>query len=90
VDAQVAQALQGIGQLPRGEGTAFIAVGNITVLAVDASEGAAGKEDRAGAAGTGDRRLLPKVRGSPGDEHLLPEAAETRTDGAVSAASART
>ena len=61
-------------------------VGDIPVLAIDAATGASGKEDRTSAAGTGDRRLFPQMRGRAGDEQLITEAAETGPDGAVSLA----
>jgi len=84
--AEVREALQGVGELPGREGAALVAVGNIAVLAIDAAEGAAGEEDRAGAAGPGDGRLLPEVGSDPGDEHFIGEAAETGGRGAVRAA----
>ena len=86
MNVQIRQALQRIGQFPRGKGAAFVAVGDITVLAVDAAERAAGEKDRAGAEGAGDRRLLPQMGGRAGDEQLIAEAAETVPDGAVSLA----
>ena len=83
MDAEVTETLQRIRKLPRGEGTARVPVGDIPVLAVDTAQGAAGEEDRAGAAGAGNGRLLPQMRGRAGDEHLIAETAETVPDGAV-------
>ena len=88
MDAQVGQPLQRVGQFARGERAAFVPVGNITVLAINAAEGTAGKKDGACAADTGDRRLLPQVRRGAGDEHLLTQAAEARPDGPVNTATA--
>ena len=50
VYAQVCQALQRVGKLLRGEETALIPMGNISVLAIDAAQRAARKKDSAGSA----------------------------------------
>jgi hypothetical protein len=65
-------------------------MGDFAVLAIDTAQRAAGKENGAGAACTGNRRFLPQVRSGPGNEHLRPEAAETRLRGAIRAALPRT
>ena len=89
MDAEVRETAKRVGKLTGRKRTSFIAVGNITVLAVNAAKGTAGEKDRTGAAGAGDRRLLPKMRGDAGDEHFAAETAETGMRGAVSAAPAR-
>ena len=43
-------------------------------------------KDRAGSAGTGDRRLLPQMRRDPGNPHLLPQTAESGAHRTVGAA----
>ena len=83
VHAEVLQALQGIRKLRGRERPAFIAVGNVAVLAVDTAQGAAGEEDGSGAVGAGDRGLFPVMRSDPGDEHLTAQAAETKVRGAI-------
>ena len=89
MDAEVRETAKRVGKLTGRKRTSFIAVGNITVLTVNAAKGTAGEKDRTGAAGAGDRRLLPKMRGDAGDEHFAAETAETGMRGAVSAAPAR-
>ena len=74
--AEVRQSFQGIREFCGRERPALVAMGNITVLAIDAAERTAGEEDRAGAAGARNRRLLPQVRGRAGNEHLIAEAAK--------------
>ncbi len=83
MDPQVRQPLQGVGQLPRGEGPAFVPVGDISVLAIDTAERAAGKKDSPVTSGAANGRLLPQVRRGTGNEHLLPQAAETGAFSAV-------
>ena len=90
MNTQVCQALQGVGQFPRGERTAFVPVGNVSVLAVNTAQGTTGEKDGTGSATSGNRRFFPQMRGDTGDEHLLTEAAEARLDGTVSTALTRT
>ena len=89
MDTEVTQAFQRIGQFARSERTAVVPMGDIAVLAVDATEGAAGKENRAGSARAGDGRFLPEVRGSARNEHLISEAAKTGAFGTVGTAFSR-
>lgn len=81
--AEVCKAFQRIREIPGQERAAFIAVGDIAVLAVNASQGAAGKEDCAGAARTGDRRFFPVMRSDPGNDHFFAQTAKPRTDGTI-------
>ena len=90
MDTQVCEALQGVGQFPRGERTAFIPVGDVSVLAVDAAQGTTGEKDGAGSAASGYGRFFPQMRGNAGNEHLLTEAAEAWLKGTVSTALTRT
>ena len=86
MNPEIRQAFQGIGELAGRKDPAVAGVGDPAVLAVNAAEGAAGKEDRAGSAGTGDRRLLPQMRRDPGNPHLLPQTAESGAHRTVGAA----
>ena len=83
MNAQIRQPFQCVGQFLGRKKTPFVPVGDISVLTVDTAERAAGEKDRSGTADTGNRRFFPQVRGNTGNEHLLPQAAETWPDRTV-------
>ena len=86
MDTKICQALEGIRKRGGGKRPSLVAVGDFSVLAVDAAESATGEKDGAGAAGTGNRGFLPEMRCDAADEHIGTETAEAGMGGTVDTA----
>ena len=75
--AHVHQAAEAFGKRLGRKGASCVAVRDISILTVDAPECAAGEKDGAGSALSGNRRLLPQMRGNPCDAHGFRHPAES-------------